>query len=375
MFMKKKIGLLTSGSDLPGLNAAIRAIGKTARSKDMEVMGFQDGFYGLIHDQYTDIESSQLSGILTTGGTILGTSRDTPQHMVVNNKVVDMTEQAIKTYHKHNLSALVCLGGKETQESAYLLAQKGLNIITLPKAIDNHIAMTDTSVGFDTALGVAAEAIDRLHSTAHSHHRIIIVEIMGQNSGWLTLGAGIAGGADVILIPEMPFEVEKVAEAILQRNKENKRFSIIAVAEGARPKDYFEFHERLRKENERKRTGVAREEVEAQLERAESRYVMDNANLLDSRLSILTGLETRITILGYLLRGGVPSAVDRLLATQLGTACISLIIRGQFGVMASVQGDYIVPVPLENVVNKIKQIPFDHPWLVSARELGTCMGD
>jgi len=373
--MKKKIGILTSGSDLPGLNAAIRAIGKAAGAKDMEVTGFQDGFYGLIHDQFTSIESSQLSGILTTGGTILGTSRDTPERMIVKNKVVDMSDEAIKTYHKHNLSALVCLGGKETSESAYLLSQKGLNIITLPKAIDNHIAMTDTSVGYDTALEVAAEAIDRLHSTAHSHHRIIIVEIMGHSSGWLTLGAGIAGGADVILIPETPYEVEKVADAILQRNKENKRFSIVAVAEGAKPKDYFEFHERLRKENERKRTGQDREQIEAQLERAESRYLMDNASLLDSRLSALTGLETRITILGYLLRGGVPSAVDRLLATQLGTACISMIIRGQFGVMAAVQGDYIVPVPLEQVVNKTKQVPYDHPLLVSARELGTCMGD
>jgi ATP-dependent phosphofructokinase / diphosphate-dependent phosphofructokinase len=373
--MKKNIGLLTSGSDLPGLNAAIRAIGKTARSKDMEIIGFQDGFYGLIHDQYTNLEHIQLSGILTTGGTILGTSRDVPHQMMVNNKIVDMTEQAIKTYKKHNLSALVCLGGKETQESAHLLAQQGLNIITLPKALDNHIAMTDTSVGFDTALEVAAEAIDRLHSTAHSHHRIIIVEIMGHSSGWLTLGAGIAGGADVILIPEMPYEVEKVAEAILQRNKENKRFSIIAVAEGAKPRDYFEFHERLRKENERKHTGADREQIEVQLERAETRYVMDNATLLDSRLANLTGLETRITILGYLLRGGVPSAVDRLLATQMGTACISLITRGQFDVMAAIQGDYIVPIPLEQVVNKIKQVPPDHPWLVSARELGTSMGD
>ena len=370
--MKKKIGLLTSGSDLPGLNAAIRAIGKTARSKEMEILGFQDGFYGLMHDLYTIVEPSQLSGILTTGGTILGTSRDVPQHMLINNQVVDMTDEAIKTYRKHNLSALICLGGKETQETACILSQKGLNIITLPKAIDNHIAMTDTSVGFDTALEVAAEAIDRLHSTAHSHHRIIIVEIMGHNSGWLTLGAGIAGGADVILIPEMPYEVEKVADAILQRNKENKRFSIIAVAEGAKPKDYYE---RLRRENDRKRTGADRDQIEAQLERAESRYIMDNASLLDSRLTSLTGLDTRITILGYLLRGGVPSAVDRLLATQLGTACVDMITKGQFGIMASVQGDNIVPVPLEQVINKTKLIPPDHPWLISARQLGTAMGD
>lgn len=373
--MKKNIGLLTSGSDLPGLNAAIRAIGKSARSKGMEIIGFQDGFYGLVHDQYTSIEKSQLSGILTTGGTILGTSRDTLQNFVVNDKVVDMTDQAVKTYQKHNLSALVCLGGKETQESAYILSQRGLNIITLPKAIDNHLAMTDTTVGFDTALEVAAEAIDRLHSTAHSHHRIIIVEIMGHYSGWLTLGAGIAGGADVILIPEIPYDMEKIAAAIQERNKENKRFSIIAVAEGAKPKDYFEFHERLRKENERLRSGDARKEIEIQLEQASNRILMDNATLLDSRLATLTGLETRITILGYLLRGGVPSAVDRLLATQLGTAAISLINQGQFGVMMAVQGEQLVPVPLGQVVEKIKTIPSDHPWLTSARELGTCMGD
>ena len=373
--MKKKIGLLTSGSDLPGLNAAIRSIGKTARSKDIEVIGFQDGFYGLIHNQYTTIERSQLSGILTTGGTILGTSRDVPQHMLINNQQVDMTDEAIKTYRKHNLSALVCLGGRETQESALALAQKGLNIITLPKAIDNHLAMTDTTVGFNTAMEVAAEAIDRLHSTAHSHHRIIIVEIMGLNSGWLTLGAGIAGGADVILIPEIPYEVEKVASAIVDRNKENKRFSIIAVAEGAKPKDYYEFHERIKRDSARQNNGRDQEYVIRQIEQAESRYLMDNASLLDSRLATLTGLETRITILGYLLRGGVPSAFDRLLATQLGNACVSMIIEGQFGIMAAVQNNRIVPVPLEQVVNKTKLVPSDHPWLTSARGLGTCMGD
>ncbi|MCE1254783.1 MAG: ATP-dependent 6-phosphofructokinase [Anaerolineae bacterium] len=373
--MKKKIGLLTSGSDLPGLNAAIRAIGKSARAKDIEIIGFQDGFYGLVHDQYTSIEKSQLSGILTTGGTILGTSRDTPQQMSGNNKISDKTEEAIKTYRKHNLSALVCLGGKETQESAYNLSKNGLNIITLPKAIDNHLPMTDTSVGFDTAMEVAAEAIDRLHSTAHSHHRIIIVEIMGNNSGWLTLGAGIAGGADVILIPEIPYEVDKVAEAIAQRNKDNKRFSIIAVAEGASPKDYHEFHERLRQNNERLRDGDDRRKVSHQLDELENRNLMDNAALLDNRLSALTGLDTRITILGYLLRGGVPSALDRLLATQLGTACVSMICKDQFGVMASVQQNSIVPVPLEQVAGKIKQVPADHPWLLSARSVGTCMGD
>ena len=200
----KRIGILTAGGDSPGLNAAIRGVGKTALGYGMEIIGFRDGFRGLVEDRKIKLDKAALAGILTIGGTILGTSRDKPHRMLIDGRVRDMTDVIIKNYHKYNLECLVCLGGGGTQKSALRLHQAGLNIITLPKTIDNDVAMTDATFGFATALDIATEAIDRLHSTAHSHHRIIIAEIMGNNAGWLTLGAGIAGGADVILIPEIP---------------------------------------------------------------------------------------------------------------------------------------------------------------------------
>ena len=232
--MGKCIGVLTAGGDSPGLNAAIRAIGKSAlNAYNMQVIGFRDGFRGLMENRTIHLEGEILSGILTLGGTILGTSRDKPHKMPVGSKVQDMTEVMIDNYHRHNLEAIVCIGGGGTQKNAYRLAQAGVNVITLPKTIDNDVAMTDITFGFDTALSIATDAIDRLHSTAHSHHRIIVVEIMGHNSGWLGLGAGVAGGADVILIPEIPYDVRQVADAIKRRRHRGKNFSIVAVSEGA----------------------------------------------------------------------------------------------------------------------------------------------
>ncbi|MGZ4964218.1 MAG: ATP-dependent 6-phosphofructokinase, partial [Limisphaerales bacterium] len=232
--MPKSIGILTSGGDCPGLNAAIRGVGKAAHQKfDMRVIGFRDGFRGLMENRTMLLDHSELSGILTVGGTILGTSRDKPQRMQIGGKEIDATDAIIATYEKHHLAALVCLGGGGTQKNALYLKQQGLNIITLPKTIDNDVFNTDTSFGFDTALGIATEAIDRLHSTAHSHHRIVVVEIMGHRAGWLALGSGVAGGADVILIPEIPYRVEKIAEAIRDRSRSGSPFSIVAVAEGA----------------------------------------------------------------------------------------------------------------------------------------------
>ncbi len=214
----KYIGILTSGGDSPGLNATIRGVGKSALNKrDMKLIGFRDGFRGLMENRTMRLEAANLSDILTRGGTLLGTSRDKPHRMMVDNKVQDMTDVIVRNYHDNHLDVLVCLGGGGTQKNALRLKDKGLNIITLPKTIDNDIAMTDMTFGFDTALGIATDAIDRLHSTAHSHHRIIVVEIMGHRAGWLALGAGIAGGADVILIPEIPYAVESVAEAIRER--------------------------------------------------------------------------------------------------------------------------------------------------------------
>ena len=232
--MAKFVGILTSGGDCPGLNAAIRGVGKAALGfYGMQVIGFRDGFRGFMENRTMELDGDMLSGILTQGGTILGTSRDKPHRMPVGGKVVDVTDVIVDNYHKHHLDVLVCLGGGGTQKNAYRLAQKGLNIITLPKTIDNDVTLTDVTFGFDTALGVATEAIDRLHSTAHSHHRIIVVEIMGNKVGWLALGAGIAGGADAILIPEIPYDVERVADAIRSRSHRGKRFSLVAVAEGA----------------------------------------------------------------------------------------------------------------------------------------------
>ncbi len=231
--MGKHIGVLTAGGDSPGLNAAIRAIGKAARSyQDTDVIGFRDGFRGMMENRTMRLDTEVLSGILTVGGTILGTSRDKPHRMPIGGKLLDMTDVIVDNYKKHLLDALVCLGGGGTQKNALHLQQAGLNIVTLPKTIDNDVVMTDATFGFDTALGIATEAIDRLHSTAHSHHRIIVVEIMGHRAGWLALGAGIAGGADVILIPEIPYHVEKIAEAIRHRSVSGLHFSIVAVAVG-----------------------------------------------------------------------------------------------------------------------------------------------
>jgi len=231
--MTKHIGILTAGGDCPGLNAAIRGVGKACQDFGMELIGFRDGFRGLVQDRTLRLDNQTLSGILTDGGTILGTSRDKPHKMSIGEETRDMTDVIVETYNKHHLDALVCVGGGGTQKNALRLQKAGLNVVTLPKTIDNDVAKTDVTFGFDTALGIATEAIDRLHSTATSHHRIIVVEIMGHRAGWLALGAGIAGGADVVLIPEVPYSLEGVADAIKQRAQGGKRFSIVAVAEGA----------------------------------------------------------------------------------------------------------------------------------------------
>ncbi|MEW6750221.1 MAG: ATP-dependent 6-phosphofructokinase [Candidatus Latescibacterota bacterium] len=373
--MAKLVGILTAGGDSPGLNAAIRGIGKAAQqSYGMQVIGFRDGFRGLMENRTVRLSTNDLSGILTLGGTILGTSRDKPHKMPVGNKVLDMTEAMVEAYNKNHLDVLVCLGGGGTQKNAYRLLERGLKIITLPKTIDNDVVLTDVTFGFDTALGTATEAIDRLHSTAHSHHRIIVVEIMGHNTGWLALGAGMAGGADVILIPEIPYDTEKVAEAIRSRSREGKIFSIVAVAEGAHT------------HGEAQAMAQAEEEVAHSRNRAVVRRARDllqklqaqrgtHTLVLSQQLERLTGLEARVTILGYLQRGGAPSAADRLLATRLGTACARLIQDGQAGVMVAARGDHAEPVPLSEVVGKCKTVPAGHPWLESARSIGICLGD
>ncbi|KMM45006.1 6-phosphofructokinase, partial [Cellulomonas sp. A375-1] len=234
----KRVGILTAGGDSPGLNAAIRGFGKTAIGHyGMELIGFRDGVTGLVENRFVELDGAALSGILTVGGTILGTSRDKVHRWNVDGEVRDMVPTVVENYERNGLDALIMLGGGGTAKNAMRLVDAGLNVITLPKTIDNDIAMTDTTFGFATAMEIATEAIDRVHSTAHSHHRIILTEIMGHRAGWLTLGAGIAGGADIILIPEIPYTVESIAETIRARTARGSTFSVVAVAEGARDTD------------------------------------------------------------------------------------------------------------------------------------------
>ncbi len=371
----KRIGILTAGGDSPGLNAAIRGVGKTALGYyGMDIIGFRDGFRGIVEDRRLRLDKSTLAGILTLGGTILGTSRDKPHRMLIDGRTRDMTATIKENYKKLDLGALVCLGGGGTQKSALHLSEAGLNIITLPKTIDNDVAMTDSTFGFATALDIATEAIDRLHSTAHSHHRIIVAEIMGHRAGWLTLGAGIAGGADVILIPEIPYNVEKIAEAIKRRSGRGTNFSIVAVAEGAMSVEDARAFKLVENKRERARTLHDKKEAKVELAALEQRHT-GNTMRLARQLEELTHLESRVTILGYVQRGGIPSPTDRLLASRLGAACADLIHENVFGVMVAARGDGTEPIPLEKVAGKRKIVPQDHPWVEAARRVGTCLGD
>lgn len=376
--MTKHIGILTAGGDSPGLNAAIRGVGKAAQNNyDMRVIGIRDGFRGLVENRTVSLEGGVLSGILTVGGTILGTSRDKPHKMKIAGKNQDMTDVIVENYQANHLDALVCLGGGGTQKNALQLKQKGLNVITMPKTIDNDVGMTDITFGFDTALGIATDAIDRLHSTAHSHHRIIVVEIMGHRAGWLALGAGIAGGADVILLPEMPYQLGKVAESITQRVKHGKNFSIVAVAEGAMSVEDAIVVQSIQQrliEAEAANDRKMRKQAKAELRKLEAGHA-DHTLRLARQLEEMTGLESRPTILGHVQRGGTPSAADRLLATRLGTACADLINEGVSGVMVAARGDGTEAVKLEKVAGNKKLVPKDHPWVESARRVGVSLGE
>jgi len=371
----KRIGILTAGGDSPGLNAAIRGVGKTCLGHyGMEIIGFRDGFRGLVENRRIKLDRSALSGILTVGGTILGTSRDKPHRMVVDGRTKDMTETIVDNYDKWGLDCIVCLGGGGTQKNALRLHQAGLNVITLPKTIDNDVAMTDATFGYATAMDIATETIDRLHSTAHSHHRIIVAEIMGHRAGWLTLGSGIAGGADVILIPEIPYDVEKISDAIKRRSRNGTNFSIVAVAEGAMSRDDGRAFDAAEKKLERAKTLHDKKEAKMEIAALEVRH-QGNTLRLAKQLEELTHLESRVTILGYVQRGGTPSAADRILATRLGSACGDLIHEEHFGVMVAARGDGTDPVPLEKVAGKRKCVPIDHTWVQTARHVGTCLGD
>lgn len=371
--MSKKVGLLTAGGDSPGVNAAIRGFGKAITNEgNVELIGFRDGFTGLVEDRTMELSSNAFSGILTQGGTILGISRSLPQAMPTDKGPVDMTDQAVETYKRHKLDALVCIGGKETIKAGLHLSRAGLNVITIPKAADNDLPGTDKAIGFDTAREIATQAIDRLHTTANATHRIMIVELMGLHAGWLTLGAGLAAGADVILIPEFPYDMKLVVNAILDRKRAGRNFSLVAVAENARSQELVDFVERAaRLKAQREAEGT--QEVDQEVERISSSYSGETM-LLARRLREETGLETRITILGSLVRGGTPTAADRLLATQLAEWSALMVVNGQFGRMARRLNDQMGSVPLEEVVDRHKVIPSDHAWIRGAYQVGTCLG-
>jgi 6-phosphofructokinase 1 len=277
--------------------------------------------------------------------------------------VMDMTPVAVDNYQRHHLDVLVCLGGNGTQKNAFRLMRNGLNIVTLPKTIDNDVARTDVTFGFDTALAIATDAVDRLHTTADSHHRVILLELMGHSAGWLALGAGIAGGADVILIPEIPFQLEYVIDALLNRYRQGKRFSIVAVAEGAQPLD---------------EGGDSEEESEDGGSASLADLVAEAGGVtswLAQEIQARTQLETRTTVLGHVQRGGTPTPTDRLLATRLGTRAAELIRDDVYNVMVAVKRTDCVPVALHKVAGKVRTVPMDHPWIQSARMVGTCLGD
>ncbi len=369
----KAIGILTAGGDCPGLNACIRGVAKAALHYGMKVIGIQDGFRGLVENRTIPLSPMTTSGLLTQGGTLLGTTRDKPHKMNMGGKVMDMTGVAVANMHRMSIDCLVCLGGNGTQKNALRLRQTSdIPIITLPKTIDNDIAGTDVSFGYDSAMYIATQAIDRLHTTATSHHRIIVCEIMGHDAGWLALGAGIAGGADVILIPEIPYDLEVVSRHLMERRQRGKRFSIVAVAEGARSVKSTN-HKKAKKKDQ---TVEAAAPVMLNEEDGEEVHLVQEpvASRIARQLQRVTNVEARVTSLGHVQRGGEPTPFDRLLCTRLGTMASSLLAAGVYDVMVGVQGADCIAVPLERVAGIKRTVPADHPLLETARLVETSLG-
>ena len=360
---KKKIAILTGGGDCPGINAVIRAVAKKAMLEfGMDVIGIEDGYDGLIHDRHRKLGYNEVSGILTLGGTILGASKisNPYQYALQKGKAIvfkDVSRKAIANFKKLGVDGLVCIGGDGTLGIACRLMKDGIPVIGVPKTIDNDLRGTEITFGFDSAVAFATEAIDRLHSTAQSHHRVMIVEVMGHRSGWIALYAGVAGGGDIILIPEIPYSLEAVLAKVRDRKKKGKRFSIVVVAEGAKPKGGDVVVKKIvERSSDPVRLGGIGFSLSDQIERA-------------------TGTETRAVVLGHLQRGGSPTAHDRILATQLGAKAVELVVRSQFGRMVAVQKGLITSVPLETAAGGPRTVPLDHPLIAAARALGTSFGD
>ena len=357
--MKRRIGILTSGGDCPGLNAAIRGVARAAYEMfDAEIIGIRNGYGGLIEGDYQEMRKKQFSGILTLGGTILGTSRTPFRNMrIIEENGVDKVAAMKKTYKDLKLDCLVTLGGNGTHKTANLLSEEGLNVIGLPKTIDNDIYGTDFTFGFHTAVDIATEVIDRIHTTATSHGRCMVIEIMGNKAGWLTLYSGIAGGADVILLPEIPYDINVVADAVRRRAENGKAFSIVAVAEGA-----MSVEEAAMKKKER---AVFREET----------GFTGVANRIAKQLEEMVGVEARAVVPGHVQRGGSPSAYDRMLSTVFGVHAAQLIAAENYGQAVAMVGNTVSHNPLSEVAGKTKFVPADAQAVRAARSMGISLGD
>lgn len=358
----KRIGILTSGGDCQGLNAAIRGVAKAIYDEfndNVEIYGIQNGYSGLIHGDFRKMSKADFSGILTVGGTILGTSRQPFKMMRVidDTTSIDKVKNMKDNYAKMQLDCLVILGGNGTHKSANLLREEGLNVVTMPKTIDNDVWGTDMTFGFHSALEIATDVIDCIHTTATSHGRIFIVEVMGHKVGWLNLYAGIAGGADVILLPEIPYDINKVCALIDRREASGKRFSILAVAEGAISKE---------------EAAMKKKEFKA------ARDAMPYPSIsykIAKEVEEKTGHEIRVTVPGHFQRGGSPCAFDRVLCTRFGAAAARLIKSGKYGYMTGLVNGRIVPVPLDEVAGKLKKVPVDCEEIQAARDIGISFGD
>ncbi|MFZ2053616.1 MAG: ATP-dependent 6-phosphofructokinase [Candidatus Aminicenantales bacterium] len=362
MKKKNRIAILTGGGDCPGINAVIRAVAKKAILEyEMEIIGVEDGYEGLIHGRHRRLHYDDVSGILTLGGTILGASKNSNpyRYAVKKGKDVvfkDVSRKAIRTAKELNIDALICIGGDGTQGIAFHLLRDGLPVVGVPKTIDNDLRGTDVTFGFDTAVAIASEAVDRIHSTAQSHHRVMIVEVMGHHAGWIALYAGVAGGGDIILIPEIPYTIEAVAAKVRERHRKGRRFSIVVVAEGAKPKGGDVVIKKIVKKS------------------ADPVRLGGIGFVLQDALERTTAIESRTVVLGHLQRGGSPTASDRILATQLGAKAVDLITQGDFGRMVAVQGGEIASVPLQVASGGPRTVPLDHPLIAAARSIGTSFG-
>jgi len=361
---KKRIGILTGGGDCPGLNAAIRAIVRTAEIEfDMKVIGFRDGFEGLVENKCFELTLHHISGLLAQGGTILGTSNksDPFNYPVLQGDkeefvYLDRSAQAVRNFESLGLEGLIAIGGDGTMTGSSKLIEKGIPIIGVPKTIDNDLVGTDVTFGFDSALVTATEAIDKLHTTAQSHHRVMLVEVMGRYAGWLALASGLAGGGDIILLPEFPYDIEAICDQVKKRNAQGKTFSIVVVGEGARQQGgELVYKRKVKNSPERMRLGGISHQVAAQIEG-------------------LTNIECRVTILGHLLRGGVPSAFDRILATRFGVEAVHLAERGEFEKMVCLRNNQLSTVNISEVAGKMRPLSIDDSLIKTAISLGICLG-